>query len=200
VPMFQMIRVPSRAGAFIALPLAVLAARALDLLPWATGPRRVAVAVLALAETVIAPIEVPAWTRVVDSRRPPPAVYEWLADQPGDTPVLELPMLDIAGVYARPAYHESVYLVRSLRHRKPLANGYAGIEPPHYVRLRELARQFPAEPFLAVARELGVRYVVVHRGGYGPNRWARIERDLAGRPAGLEEVWRSDTDLVFALR
>jgi hypothetical protein len=200
VPLFQMIRVPSRAGIYIALALSMLAAKALDLLPWAVGPRRLAVAALALAETVIAPIEVPAWTRVVDPGQPVPAVYEWLAAQPGAPPLVELPMLDMSAVYTRPANHDSIYMVRSLRHWKPLVNGYAGPVPPHYVRLRELSRQFPAEPFLAALRELGVRYVVLHGGGYGPNRWARMERDLAAGPPGLVEVARLGADRVFELR
>ncbi len=200
LPLFRMIRVPSRAGAYIALPLAVLAAKAVDVLPWMTGARRLIVAVLALAETVIAPIDVPAWTRVVDTRQPAPPVYEWLAAQTGEPAVVELPILDISAVHERPAYHESVYMVRSLRHWKPLANGYAGIEPPHYVRLRELSRQFPAEPFLGELRRLGVRYVLLHAGGYGPNRWAHIERDLAAGTPGLQEVARLGGDRVFELR
>jgi hypothetical protein len=198
IPLFQMIRVTSRAGVYIALPLAVLAAKALD----ALAPRAAARAIvmgLALAETVIAPIEVPAWARAVDTRQPVPAVYEWLAAQPGAPPVVELPILDPGAVFSRPAHHESVYMVHSLRHWKPLVNGYAGLEPPHYVRARELSRQFPAEPFLASLRELGVRYVVLHRGGYGPNRWARIERDLQAAPPGLQEVARFGGDRVFEL-
>jgi hypothetical protein len=200
LPAFQMIRVPSRAGAFIALPLAILAAKAAMLLPPLRGAARLlGVALLATAETVIAPIEVPAWTRVVDTRQPPPEVDAWLAAQPGELAVVELPMLGIAGVFERPAYHESIYMVRSLTHRKRLANGYAGIEPPHYARLRELSLRFPETPFLDELRRLGVRYVVVHRGGYGPNRWARLEAGLSGA-SGLVEVARFGGDRVFELR
>jgi hypothetical protein len=199
-PVFRMIRATGRAGAYIALPLAVLAAKAVDLLPWARGARRLGLAVLAMAETVIAPIDVPGWTRVVDTRQPPADVYRWLAAQPGPPPVVELPMLDIAAVHARPAYHDSIYMVRSLAHRAPLANGYAGIEPPQYVALRELSRSFPAPPFLGALRAAGVRYVILHAGGYGPNRWARIERDLAQGPVGLAEVARFGGDRVYAVR
>ena len=73
LPIFRMIRVPSRAGAFLALALVLLAARALarfQLRPLMLG----AVAAGALAETWIAPIPMPAWARVVDSRLPPPPV------------------------------------------------------------------------------------------------------------------------------
>ena len=83
LPVFQMIRVSSRAGIFIALPLAVLAAKALARLnlPPAAG---IFLAVAALAETLIVPIPTPKWAQVVDTRQPPPPVYEWLAAQPGE--------------------------------------------------------------------------------------------------------------------
>ena len=199
VPVFQMIRVTSRAGAFLALPLAILAALALTRLRL----RPVAVAgffLLAMAETLIAPIPMPEWARIVDSRRPPPEVYAWLAAQPGRDPVIELPMLDVYGLERRPAFHESVYMVYSTHHWKPLANGYAGIEPASYQRLRALAHGFPSEELLAALRATGVRYLVLHRGGYGPNQWARIEQALPRFAGGsLREVAFFAGDTVFEI-
>jgi len=200
LPLFRMIRVPSRAGIFLVLPLAMLAAKALT----AWRPRPVvlgAVAALAILETVIAPIPMPGWAQVVDTRRPPPPVYDWLAAQP-ETVVAELPMLDIRGIFEHPAYHESIYLVQSTRgHWKTLANGYAGIEPTPYVVLRNAVRTFPSAIALDTLRGHGVRYVILHRGGYGPNKWARIERDLPAFAGELREVARFDdgADRVFAL-
>ena len=199
LPLFRMIRVPSRAGVFLVLPLAMLAAKALTSWP----PRRsmmALVAALAIAETLIVPIPMPAWAQVVDTRNPPPEVYRWLAAQPGRPVVAELPMLDINGIFAHPAYHESIYLVQSTRgHWKPLANGYAGIEPTPYVALRNAVRRFPSAEGLAALREHEVRLVIVHRGGYGPNKWARMERDLPGFASELHEVARFGGDVVYAL-
>jgi hypothetical protein len=153
-----------------------------------------------VAETLIVPIPMPAWAQVVDTSRPPPAVYDWLARQPGEPVVAELPMLDINGIFAHPAYHESIYLVQSTRgHWKPLANGYAGIEPTPYVALRNALRRFPSPEALSALRAHDVRYVVVHGGGYGPNKWARITRDLPQFAAELREVARFDRDVVYAL-
>jgi len=200
LPLFRMIRVPSRAGIFLVLPLAMLAAKALT----AWRPRPVilgAVAALAILETVIAPIPMPGWAQVVDTRRPPPPVYDWLAAQP-EAVVAELPMLDIRGIFEHPAYHESIYLVQSTRgHWKTLANGYAGIEPTPYVVLRNAVRTFPSAIALDALRGHDVRYVILHRGGYGPNKWARIERDLPAFAGELREVARFDdgADRVFAL-
>jgi hypothetical protein len=198
-PVFKMIRVTSRAGVFLALPLAMLAVRALG--DW--RPRRAVLAglfALVLAEGVVAPIPMPEWTKVVDSRRDPPEVYRWLAAQPPGTPIVHLPMLDVYGLERRPAFHESVYMVYSTHHWLPLVNGYAGIEPAEYRRYRELSRSFPAGEFLAAMRAIGVRYVVVHRGGYGPNQWARLEEALpATRETSLREVASLGGDTVFEI-
>jgi hypothetical protein len=201
LPVFRMIRVSSRAGIFVALPLVMLAAKTLALLrlrPFGQA----ALTVLALADTLIVPIPTPAWAQVVDTRKPPPAVYQWLAAQPGEFAILELPMLRIDGAFSRPAHHESIYMVHSTRgHWKRLVNGYAGIEPRHYQRIRELCRGFPNVELLDELRKLGVRYVIVHRKGFGPNQWQRLEQRMsffAGRD--LVEVARFDHDTVYELR
>ncbi len=199
LPVFRMIRVPSRAGAFLALAVALLGAKALARL----RPRPIvtaAFAVAAIAETVIAPIPMPRWAQVVDTAQPPPEVYRWLAAQPGDPVVAELPILDINGIVSHGAYHESIYLVQSTRgHWKRLVNGYAGIEPAPYVDLRNRALRFPSQDSVAALRAREVRYVILHRGGYGPNKWARIERDLPRFADALREVARFGGDTVYEL-
>jgi len=198
LPLFRMIRVPSRAGAFIAIALAMLAAKAWT--RWRDRPGRLLlVGAAALAETVIVPIPMPGWAQVVDSRRPPPPVYAWLAARPGEPVVAELPMEGIEGIVARSGFHESIYLVYSTLHWKPLVNGYAGIEPRPYLELRAAVRHFPSEAALDALRRRDVRFVVVHRGGYGPLKWARLERDLGLLSGGLREVARFDGDIVYEL-
>lgn len=202
VALFRMIRVPSRSGAFLALALALLAGKALQ--RWRDRPAWIAAAgAAAILETVIAPVPMPAWAQAVDSSRPVPAVYAWLAAQPGEPAVVELPMLDIRGVVERPAFHESIYMVRSTRHWKPLLNGYAGIEPASYVELRERALRFPSRESLDAFHARGARYVIVHRGGFGPNKWERIERELPAWMEGpaprLRRVAEMDGDLVLEL-
>ena len=200
LPVFQMIRVTSRAGAFIALPLAMLAAMALTRF----RPRPFVLAgitAIALAETLIVPIPMPRWSQLVDTRKDAPPVYQWLADQPGRDPIVHLPMLDVYGLERKPAFHESVYMVYSTLHWKPLVNGYAGIEPRRYVQTRELSLRFPADEFLSALRAVGTRYVIVHRKGYGPLQWQRLQ---AGLPAALasgalREVGTFGTDTVYEL-
>jgi hypothetical protein len=154
-----------------------------------------------MVETLVAPIAIAPWSKLVDTRQPPPPVYRWLAEQPAQDAVVELPMLDSYGAAKRPAFHESVYMLYSTLHWKPLVNGYAGIEPRAHARLRELLRAFPSPESLAALRAGGARYVIVHRKGYGPFQWQRLEEGLPQALAGpLHEVGRFGPDVVFELR
>jgi hypothetical protein len=199
VPLFQMVRVTSRAGALVALPLVMLAAKGLGV--WRPRPVLLAlVGAIGLAETLIAPIPMPSWTKVIDTREEPPPVYRWLAEQPGRDPIVHLPMFDHRALWRRPAFHESVYMAYSTLHWKPMVNGYAGIEPHSYLRIRGQMMTFPSEEFLDLLREVGVRFIVVHRQGYGPNQWSRFQMRMAEvRSGSLREVVAFDGDTVYEL-
>jgi hypothetical protein len=142
----------------------------------------------------------PEWSKIIDRRREPPPVYRWLAALPGKDPLVELPMLDVYGLERRPAFHESIYMVYSTLHWKPLLNGYSGIEPRRYVQLRELLRFFPSEASLAALRAAGARYVVVHGKGYGPNQWERLQKGMPeALGTSLREAAVLETDTVYEL-
>jgi hypothetical protein len=177
--------------------LAVMALKLLRPQPAALA----ALAAIGLAETLIVPIPMPEWSKIIDTTRDPPRVYRWLAAQPGRMVVAHLPMLDVHGLERRPAFHESIYMVYSTHHWKPLVNGYAGVEPRHYVSIRNRMWSFPSEEFLDALREVGTRYIVVHRGGYGPNQWARLQQGMPRALEGsLREVTSLDGDTVYELR
>ena len=199
VPLFQMIRVTSRAGVFLALPLVALAAMALTRLR--PKPAVLAgIAVIALAETVVVPLPMPEWSKLIDTRRDPPPVYRWLADRPRPDPIVHLPILE--GLEQRPAFHESVYMVYSTLHWNPLVNGYAGIEPRTHERLRALSWEFPSEEFVGALRSIGVRFVVLHRKGYGPFQWARLQNGMPDALASgrLREVAALGMDTVYEVQ
>ena len=198
IPLLRMIRVTSRAGIFLALSLALLAA--LTLARRQARPRTVALlGGLALAEALIVPVTFPAWTDVVDTRQPPPAIYAWLAAQPGEMAVVELPIMEDDGLFRRPACDESVYMLRSTLHWKRLVNGWAGGEPESHKAARALARRFPSDESVEFFRGLGVRYVLLHGGCLGPNQRARVARDLPTFAASLREVARFGDDAAFEL-
>jgi hypothetical protein len=192
--------VTSRAGVFLALPLTMLAAMALTRLkpkPFVLA----GIAFVALAETLIVPIPMPQWSKLIDTRKEPPPVYRWLAEQPGRDPIVHLPMLDVYGLEKKPAFHESVYMVYSTLHWKPLVNGYAGIEPKRYVEIRTLVRSFPSAASLDALRSVGTRYVIVHRKGYGPFQWERLQKGMpeALASGALREVTKLGNETVFEL-
>lgn len=196
VPVFQNMRVTSRAGIFIALVLCVLAAKSMS--RWQGSPARLLlIFVLGMAETIIAPIPLASWAQVVDTRKPPPRVYEWLRAQPGELAIVELPIVPNDGYFRRPESDESIYMVRSTLHWKRLVNGYAGVEPETYRRARELAQRFPSQAFVDLMRELDVKYVLLHHRGFGPNKWARLLRDMPLFETALRPVLKLPEDTVY---
>jgi hypothetical protein len=80
-------------------------------------------------------------------------------------------------------------------------NGYAGIEPRRYVEIRNLARSFPSAEVLAALRGVGTRYVVVHRKGYGPFQWERLQKGMPAVLASgaLREVAVLGNETVYEL-
>ncbi len=197
IEVFRMIRVPARASVFVCLGLSMLAGFGLDRIR-RTGVR-VALLCLALLEATVAPLNVVAADRCIDSAEPNPPVYAWLKSQPLDAPVIELPILPNDGLFQRPRFDDSVYLLRSTTHWKRLVNGYAGTEPAQYARVRDVMRDFPSDESVALLRSLGVRYVVVHLRGFGPNRRQAIEERLPGYALHLRESARFGDDLALEL-
>lgn len=197
VPLFQGVRVMSRAGVYLALGLTALAGLAVDRLE--LGRRwLILLAVAALSETLVS-IETPRWFQVIDSSVPPPKVYTWLAAQPGEFALVELPMLPSDGRFRDPAHEETIYMVWSTLHWKRLLNGDAGVEPARHRKLRELLRGFPSRASLEALEAVGTRYVVLHGGGYGPNKWRRIQRDLPRFAACLRRAAGFGDDTVYEI-
>lgn len=195
---FRMIRVPARASVFLCLGLSMLAALGLDRVR-RTG-WRVALLALALIEATVAPLNVVAADRCIDASAPVPAIYLWLEGRPGNDPVIELPILPNDGLFQRPRFDDSVYLLRSTRHWKPLVNGYAGTEPQQYGRVRDAMKDFPSDESLALLRSMGVRQILLHLRGFGPNRRQAIEERLPAFAPVLQVSARFGDDLALEIR
>ena len=204
-PVFSNIRATGRAGIFLAFALALLSGLALSSWRRSTLASAIALA-LFLVEARIAPIPTPSWSNVIDSRQNTPRVYQWLKEQPRGTIVAELPAR-LASDFARPAFHDSIYMVWSTTHWQPLVNGFAGAETPLIQRFRAEAPSFPEEEALSVLKEARARYVVIHLRGFGPNQRERLELRAAELKDRLREVVRFvnedgsevDIDIVYEL-
>jgi len=156
-PGFDGIRAAARWGILALLAVSVLVAFAIQALALRWPRRAMATSALCslllVAEYVDAPI---ALAPLPDGGRPP-AVYTWLAQQPGNDPVIELP-LPRAWTFAENE-KEYLRLYWSAQHWHPIFNGHSGYAPPLY--LRALASS--AEQQLEIARAIGIRYVILHR-------------------------------------
>jgi hypothetical protein len=194
---FRMIRVPARGSVFVGLALSMLASFGLEQVR--SRVLQLVLVGIMLLEATVAPLNVVAADRCIDASDAIPPVYAWLAAQPADEPVLELPLLPNDGLFPRPKFDDSVYLLRSVTHWKPLVNGYAGTEPRAYGRLRESMKDFPSEASIALLRALKVRYVLIHLRGFGPNRREAIEAGLKVFSPTVVESARLGDDVALEI-
>jgi hypothetical protein len=127
-----------------------------------------------------------------------PALVDVLRQDRGA--VLELPVGPESGT--APFFHSGP-LYRSIYHRRPLVNGYAGYWPRGFTDRMALAAQLPDPTALAaLRRETGLTTVVVHKtvriDKATAAAWERLAADGGGE--GLRLVARVGDDLVFAVR
>ena len=126
-----------------------------------------------------------------------PPLYAWLAQQPRGV-VAEMPMTPGGVPGSDPAYS---YL--STFHWQPIVNGYSGFYPASYLsRLTDTA-EFPDERALRRLQRDGVRYLVVHLGGFPRQRRDEVLRVLR-EDYGLAELSRQSDGtgeaVVFSMR
>lgn len=192
VPGFDALRVPVRASTIVVLAGAVLAGLGADAL-WrrAHGPvARAALAGLlagvAVAEGWRAPIEISA---VPWAATGVPPVYRWLAAQPGDDAIVELPL----GVTA----YDSRATLLSTRHWRRVLNGYSGFTPTT-TYLRAALFVFPQPSALQLLADLRVRWILMHTADLRPPQLG-----LCGAgplPPELRLAYHDATECVLELR
>jgi hypothetical protein len=192
VPGFRAIRQPARFHIVTMTGLSVLAGLGLAGLTERLSRRTDK---LALAGVVIACIGIETWSlplTIYPILRPEeiPPVYRWLAEQPDEGPILELPILmDVGSTEAPRLYYSTV-------HWKRMVNGYGGFFPPTYAYFLFFDREFPAQPYDWIVG-LGIRYVVLHRWQYSPNELQAIDAGLADFSGLLNLVADFEIDQVY---
>jgi hypothetical protein len=160
IPVFSLLRAPSRVGIVVVLALAVGLASGLAVVFARLTPRTrtwtaAALALAMSAELFTAPIAV---------RDAPPvaSAYRHLATLPRGA-VLELPFFYERSDYPRHAR----YMSASGWHWQPLINGYSDHIPPEFRELAPRMHGFPSMESFAELRQRGARYVVLHLNLYG---------------------------------
>jgi hypothetical protein len=123
-----------------------------------------------------------------------PEVYRWLAQQPTDGAVLEIPGLegDVVG-----DLRNARYVVSSTIHWRPLVNGYTGYPPPTASLVFALSRRLPDPDAFAILVDLvDIRWIVVHRNALSradARRWSDLHLP------GLTAVGRFGDSDVYAV-
>ena len=119
-----------------------------------------------------------------------PEVYTWLAQQPDDHAVIEYP-LEVREEFDRMLY--------SALHRKKIVNGMSGYASNVYEELRARQHDFPSSAAFDDLRDLGIRWVILHRDLYG-RRWPSIANRLDTYDASIELVAELGDALGFETR
>lgn len=195
-PGFGGVRVPGRFAVLVMLGLAVLAAMGVTYLlgripsrPWRS---KAALAAVVLLGVEFASFPVP--VEQVDLVGSAPAVYQWLAEQPDDFAIVELPI----DVY--PSFEYDIpYMVQSTYHWKRLVNGHTSNFPAGHLALAELLQRFPDEMGVQTLRALDVRYVLVHRQLLSQATAERFDALASAPLAGFTRVGLFDDAEVYRL-
>ena len=88
----------------------------------------------------------------------------------------ELPVAAPTDAVGSARYH-SHYMLHSMLHWQKIVNGYSGFVPPRHEMLFDQLTRFPDEGSVRALEKLGVNYVVLHRGDYGEERFAKAVAD-----------------------
>ena len=160
IPVFSLLRAPSRIGIVVVLALAVGLASGLAVLFARLTPRTRTWAAAALALAMSAEL----FTAPIAVRDAPPvaSAYRHLATLPRGA-VLELPFFYERSDFPRHA----AYMSASGWHWQPLINGYSDHIPPEFRDLAPRMHGFPSMESFAELRQRRARYVVLHLNLYG---------------------------------
>jgi MYXO-CTERM domain-containing protein len=198
LPGFDLIRVPSRLAILTLLALAVLAGAGADRLlervrPAARAWTGGALVLLLAGEFAACPLKAPAYAVEVGE------VDRWLAERERPFAVVELPVAAATDAVAS-ARNQSHYMLHSMLHWQPTVNGYSGFVPPRHEALFDQLTRFPDEGSVRALEKLGVNYVVVHRGDYGEEAFARIVAGAQAFPTRLIPVHEAPDGRVYSVR
>ncbi len=211
-PGFKVIRVPARFIILVLLALAVLSAFAVRFIlqkvtawksvGWSAAAFVVIVGLLLLD---LMSVSLPMYRVPLKEDFPP--VYSWLEKQPGETPVVELPLAD----YDPKTFHdglqyEDTWLVReplrtyySVLHWKKILNGYSGFIPTTYYDAVKATSDFPSRKSIAFLKENGIKYIIVHGKEMDPAALQRLF-DYTRSFKDLQPWKVFATDYVYRIR
>jgi hypothetical protein len=126
-----------------------------------------------------------------------PPVYDWLAAQEENSPVIELPFPQIPVEFITT---ESLRLYYATIHWQPLVNGYSGFEPPELAQIRAEMSIFPDQNSISRLNELGVRYVVYHQDLLNEESQAKFDTNMQEFSQNLTPVAEFPNTTVYEVQ
>ena len=198
VPGFQGLRVPARVTVLFLLGLAVLAGWGMTWLlektsRWRSGWQHGLGAALVLA--LVFEYQTYSLARFLPPAPTIPPVYQWLATQPGEFGVLELPIHEGEDIT-----RESIYMYNSTAHWKHLANGFSGWWPNDYWVLVGRMRYFPTVGILRfIQRDVPVRLIIIHYDKFPERQREKLRHDMNRYRDRMPIRARFGDDVVYEL-
>jgi len=191
IPVFSWLRAPARFGIGVTLALVVFAgiavARCLRRQPQLRSISLAALLVLGALVDLHLP------SLPYQEVEPVPAVYGALRNQPPGA-VVDFPFFQ-RHIFR---YH-TLYMVNSTVHWRPLVNGYSDYFPPDFRETAGILALFPDAEGLALLRERGVRYAIVHLNRYPPADRAAVLQRLDQHRASLKPLALMKDTLLYEI-
>ncbi len=153
------------------------------------------VSLLILAESFSVPIPL----APVDNRVTLNPAYHWLAGQPGEKALVELPLHSAPA----PEYPEVKRLYASTLGWWQLVNGYSGYTPPRQPQLAQALADFPAPHAVAALQPLASTplplFLLVHPGEapFKRSQWENFDRWQAERNPALRPIGQFNGDYLY---
>ena len=182
VPVFKVLRMSTRFGAFFIFSLSVLAAFGAKEWLRPRKEKRVQHFVLMLLILCMEYMALPPLGPAPDADGIPP-VYQWMASQKEQKAVIELPYTH--------GYTDAFTMFFSMHHSMKILNGYASFSPPEgMIGVMGLV-DFPSRESIRLLQATGADWLVV--------RQAILQRPLEGVPAGLKPLAHFEDDFVYEI-
>ena len=177
LPGLQGLRVPARWSVVACCAIALLAGLGVRALQERVSGSPARAAMVAAAIVAIAVDFANTGMYLMTADKPDDATVYRIMRSMGPGVVIELPLPVPEGLPGRDAQYE----YWSIAHWYPLVNGYSGYYPPEYIETLDKMRSFPNDQSIDRLKTLDVRYIVVHRAFYQPDRYTSLALQIGQR-------------------
>jgi hypothetical protein len=192
LPVFSMLRAPSRFGVLVGLAFAVLSGGAVASItrpPITLRRRWLALVVLAyaFARSTAGPL-------TLFEMPPEPRAYKLLANLPS-YPVVAFPYF----AESRDRHRHTSYMLMATKYWKPLLNGYSDHIPGEAFEDMAPLSRFPEPAAWRVLRDRHARFVLVHWSEYGDAERAALTDDLTRQGRYLRPIVHPGSVSLFEI-